>query len=292
MSNVSPDNVAGATRNILSDLSTQADGLVSFFNTAKTTYPALAGRFESLRAEEQQIKNRANTVNKSSTNNTLAAYTNNIETRIDAILGDIFTGQPPVDLENFKKYYKAYQDGRYLVIRDWNASGHLSTGASLSGSIEVGDTGSTFGASLSAIGKGYGSVNGGQVLEARSGISFKNLAASNYTALMNEIKAEMQTRIINALGLSGVSNASQMADALITQMGDNAEFDAFIDDVVKQGTRLSTALNYTGYAVASYNEVAGVQTQSDVKLAHISPDVDLTKGAFTPYRKENGSEIA
>ncbi|MDR2447285.1 MAG: hypothetical protein LBD58_08375 [Treponema sp.] len=109
---------------------------------------------------------------------------------------------------------------------------------------------------------------------------------------MNEIKAEMQARIVDALGLSGVGNAPQMADALIAQMGDNAEFDAFIDDVVKQGARLSAALNYNGYAVANYQQVSGAQPQSGVKLARISPDVDLTKGAFTPYRKENGGEIA
>jgi hypothetical protein len=141
--------------------------------------------------------------------------------------------------------------------------------------------------------KGYNTPNaGGMPLEGRGDISFNNLTVNNYTFLMNEIKAEMQARIVDALGLSGVGNAPQMADALIAQMGDNAEFDAFIDDVVKQGARLSAALNYNGYAVANYQQVSGAQPQSGVKLARISPDVDLTKGAFTPYRKENGGEIA
>jgi hypothetical protein len=58
IANVNAGQAGGAVRGILPELSTQADGLVSFFNTAKTSYPALAAKFETLRAAEQQMNNR------------------------------------------------------------------------------------------------------------------------------------------------------------------------------------------------------------------------------------------
>jgi hypothetical protein len=94
---------------------------------------------------------------------------------------------------------------------------------------------------------------------------FTDLTAYNYDALMSQISAEMQTRIVSALGLTGVTNADQMAKTLITQIGDNDELRALIDDFQAGNiTSINNVFNYD-YSVAGYQEIAGAQTQSGTR---------------------------
>jgi hypothetical protein len=267
IANVTAPHANGALTNILSDFSTQADGLLTFFNTVKSSYPTLAAKFEELRAAEQRIKNRANTVNKSGANNPLTGYAANIDAHIDGMLDSIFADA--AGRAEFEKYYEAYHAGKYLLTRDWGTVNN-------DGYVTVGSTGSNFPTTLTAIGKDLSSPGyGGQNIDNGRGIVFTDLKSNNYNALMGQISTEMQTRIVSALGLTGVTNADQMTKALITQIGDNDELRALIDDFSTKSA-LNVALTYD-YSVAGYQEIAGAQTQSSAKLSHLSPDVDLTK---------------
>jgi hypothetical protein len=95
-----------------------------------------------------------------------------------------------------------------------------------------------------------------------------------------DMKTAMKTRIINSLGLTGVTNADAMAEALVIQLAqDQEEYRAFIDDITGEHLMDGWLANYAG-------PVASVSPQSAVRLAAVSPEANFDPNAVkTSYGK-------
>jgi hypothetical protein len=230
----------------------QAGALHTFFEGAKASYPSLATKFTALQNAEAAIKTKTNATNG------LLTYHTTVDTEVDAILDTIF-GNSGTDRETFEKYFDAYAKGQYLVSRDWqteHGSGNNPGTKPAAATEAEGD----FADLLSAIGK---SVPGG-IYDNRG--TLLNIGTSgNFVALMTNLKGEMKTQILAKLGLTGVTNADAMAEALIIQLGqDNEEFRAFIEDLTKEGLTTARDYDYSGL-------IAMGTSQSDIKLAAVNP---------------------
>ena len=185
----------------------------------------------------------------------------------------------------------------YVVSRDWGteptgnrtALGNYETDfANLLGVINerttVIDSGGSIGCQL------RGDTN---VMIAKG--SSSSQARMKFDALGIRLEDQMVTRIVDALGLSGLTgqeltNAKEMAKALVIQLGqDHQEFKAFIDDLEKEQTNYS--VDYS--QVLNSTNIAQAGAQSSVKLASVDaafPREGIKgayggeyAGAFTPY---------
>jgi hypothetical protein len=212
-------------------------------------------------------------------------------------LDNIF-GDSGASRTEFDKYLAAYQSGTYVVTRDWITK----DGVNLTAKTFAG-LGSNFDNDVAAIGMSMTGNN----FTPRGTYEITELGNWQYEQLMTDIKNGMKTRITDALGLTGVTNADTMALALINQIQDFEEFRALIDDF-KAATALNQNdnLDYDDLTIAlteNYGQyITQTQPQSSPRLAHIDaqtqfqPDAVKTAygkpyeqytGAVTPYRKEN-----
>ena len=222
-------------------------------------------------------------------NTTFPQFQENMTDKIGGtggVVDTIFTD--PAKEAEFRQYFEAYKQWYYLISRDWQ------TEASNAGTVTAQTAADAYKTAVTGL---------AGVATPGSNTSYNNDRATqfnvpyNYGTIRNNLKAQMKTKIIEALGLpndntaNGI-NAAAMADALIAQFEDSEELHAFKVDV-QQSSHLTTVLSAT-----NYNFVASVAPQSNVRLADLSDPAafspDLVKSGertngFTPYKKdENG----
>jgi hypothetical protein len=294
ISSISNSKAYSAIVTSLQGLSGQAGILKNFFETAAGTYSSKEATFTALKDAQTGIKTEV-----SSVNGNVSTFDTRINNRIDGILDNIF-GDSGASRTEFDNYLKAYQSGTYVVTRDWITK----DGVNLTPKTFAG-LGSNFNNDVAAIGM---SMDGND-FTPRGTYEITELGNWQYEQLMTNIKNGMKTRITDALGLTGVTNADTMALALINQMQDFEEFRALIDDfkaataLNKDGNTsyadLTLALDYNYDSLITQPQPQPQSSVRPVRLAHVDaqfqPDAIKTAygklyeqytDAFTP-RKEN-----
>jgi hypothetical protein len=269
--NISNPSAASAIRGVLGGINSQADGLETWFTDMAgknigDTFPGLGTRFTELAGYEQEIKNLAATVNKPGESNPLTGYAAAAEGKIGDILNRIFGADIPDSARRtFESYLAAYRAGKYLTDHDFglNASGVLDHNNNNRDEGVLAAVAAANAAYIAALPNSV-TANGTSVSKRGDNIC----VGTEYTTLFDS----MVSQIVNVLGLSSLAGTdaakvNDMARALVTQMGDNEEFDVLITDFqnpkANSGQGLSVALGFDYSGIISQS-----QTQSGVKLAY------------------------
>lgn len=264
-------NVCNAARyGLLPALSSQAEALHTFFADAAATYPSLADKFNSLRAAEAIIQNKANQTYG------LTTYHTTVDQQVRNILNTIFTND--ADRAEFNRYFEAYRQGQYLVTADWNTRPDIDVTLSENA---FKDARQQIIAYITPTADEDGMYAVGRNME-----DLKIGDTDSVTLQFADMKRAMKNQIVSALGLTGVANADNMAEALVIQLGkDNEGFRAFVRDLQEEGLNTALNLDYTDYG---YSQVASADAQSGAKLASVKDGAYGGKytGNFTPYNKK------
>jgi hypothetical protein len=253
-------NVAG---DLLPLLAGQADALRLFFANSTSTSGTMTATFAALRSFEAAIENKANQTTG------LLTYHTTVDAQRGLILDKIFENDAAGRI-TFDKYFDAYKKGQYLISADWDTGtrlGGLTIGAAEQAYRDARD--------LISITHDAGTYIGGGRTSSLNIGSDADVHNGQFVQLMTAMK----TQIVNALGLTGVTNADKMAEALIIQLGqDNEEFRAFIDDLGAEGltNALSPGHDYSTGAFV----VASAGMQSGPKLAAVNPDTTFDPEEF------------
>jgi hypothetical protein len=266
-------------RDVLGGMKTQAENLSAWFVNAKESYPAKAEEFASLQGKEDGI------INVISNGVTVANFHS---TATDAqkwnIVLQLF-GSDVNNYNNFNKYLNAYAKGHYLAARDWQTD--PTALAAASSDFQTALTTARDQAVLESltIRTLYGdwtNPRGTKIVGFGDGVN---------SGAFQDLMSIMKTKIVDALGLTGVANADKMAEALIIQLGqDNEEFRALIGDFQKANELNKSDLtnwpnDITNALDGSYT-IAQVQPQSSTHLAHIDPKTQFQPDAIkTTYGK-------
>jgi hypothetical protein len=240
---------ASVLRDTFPQYAAQANALKTVFAGATADNSALTAKFTALKNAEEAIRTAGS-------GRTLTQRLNTVDTQRNIIINTIFNGNAD-DYNEFTKYYNAYTKGQYLITADWNTRpGDLA---------EAENAFKLARDPLAAAGLITATTTGTIVPR-----STELHIGSNVSAQFADMETGMKTRIISALGLTGVTNADAMAEALVIQLAqDQKEYRAFIDDITAEGL-LSTGLG--DYQVP----VAAVGPQSAVRLAAVSPEKKVT----------------
>lgn len=211
---------------------------------------------------------------------------------MDAQVGDMVTAIFGTDHAEFDKWLTAYTKSKNLVTRDWETDKDLSI------PFYVDDCDSTVRSALQAISKGGLLIGEGGSYRGNAGLTDFN----NKDNLLNTLETELVSRITEKLGVTD-ANATALAQALVTQFGDRAEFAAIIQDL--DDATQNPNSNYADYTnaleVVNYSPyMTQAQTQSaDVRLAHVGDGFEFPpekiKGAggvectgdYTPVGRKN-----
>jgi hypothetical protein len=205
---------------LLPQLSTQAKNLATFFGVATGD-----ARFTTLQGIETEMKG---------TNNmNVKDFLAQMNEKESEIINTIFTS--PAE---FNKYLDAYNKYNTLITRDWmtDAVGSDDTVAQSHAT----DAAAAFKTSLTGLTLAH-TVGSDSSYSNTRGAVFN--IPSNHAQISTDLETAMKNQIIAALGATGKTNSVEMATALVAQMQDRAELEAFVTDLTAEG--LDTALNYT-----------------------------------------------
>ncbi|MDR2617963.1 MAG: hypothetical protein LBC62_03740, partial [Treponema sp.] len=242
---VDDSNLIGAAADMLDRLSNQANNLMNWFDTAEDSGAARAATFTALKGYETNIKNITYDALR------LAEYAP-VAGIVDNILDEIF-GADMTARQDFDKYFNAYTKGQYMWHRDWGTEGANASAAL-----------NTAGAEYSGLISEIGLAGNDELVDDGRGNMIP--IGTNHDAVLAGMMAQMKTRVVAALGLTDVTNADAMAEALLTQIAqDHQEFTAFVEDMTKQGMFAGR----TADLFRTHQYIAQSQTQSATKLAGI-----------------------
>jgi hypothetical protein len=306
------DDAISLVGGTLGDLARQAKGLEEYLSAAATANAGniTGAKFGELAAIEGLIKARASGVN-GTVGNTVKDYATARAGQIGAMLDSIF-GTTGDAREGFDKWFDLYRKGQYLITRDWptefakegaNAADRIQyPNGHLVDTNDKGIMGAGLVAAFAAAGEDIddishnSGINGGNGRGTRfEEMDFDIL----YDFLRNKVEPELQRQIISALGIGGVTNAEILAMALVYQLGDGAEYGAFIDDLVAANDK--KFINVSDILNGNFTFSLTTQSRSQsagVRLARVGAGFDFPTesikgaygaeytGAFTPYRKD------
>jgi hypothetical protein len=267
MSDATYGEAMGVSDELLWGLTKQSRALETFFGGVEVTNSTeLSGLFNTLATAEGNMQGKANETTMVTFRDTMNSNRTTIVDGIKGMLTDEQRGQ-------FDKYFDAYKQLNYLITRDWQtAPGALETARSgyITARTATGDT------QLTTITGDYGNGRGTTIEDIGGNQGMIELQ-------LNTLEDKIKELVVGGLGLDGVEHANAMVNALIIQLGQDAEeLRAFVDDVEAKNltydgvNALDTLLCNEG-DIANF---ASVAPQSSVRLAHVDAGNAGVPGTF------------
>jgi hypothetical protein len=265
-------------------LSAGAKALAGFFNGVTNPTEAIS----ALKTAETSMIGATGDLQP---NLTIGAFYNNMDTQTKAIVTTIRAGLTGDDLNKFNDLLDVYQQGNYLITRDWRTEGGVPNNTVEEYKTAAGRAGVDVHNSSAYDTRGNLIPLGGS-----DSLEIQLDGRIEYpSTIENSVRTKMAEHIITALGVTNDDKAKAMADALINQFQDVKELEAFVDDVTAKG--FNNVLNYTDYP-----KLAQAAPQS-IRLASVNAEFPLDAikygdrgvgytGSFTPLQRRDEEKLA